>query len=83
MSLIEAMTMAAGLVYLVLLAWQARSGWPWRLALGLLFLLWLVRRDFASGLSYHFIGMTVVTLLLLDFGQKKRMVSTATSGFTA
>ncbi len=29
-----------------------------------LFLLWLVRRDFASGLSYHFIGMTVVTLLL-------------------
>jgi uncharacterized membrane protein len=28
------------------------------------FLLWLVRRDFASGLSYHFIGMTVVTLLL-------------------
>jgi uncharacterized membrane protein len=29
-----------------------------------LFLLWLVRRDFESGLSYHFIGMTVVTLLL-------------------
>ncbi|MCY1281303.1 Cobalt uptake substrate-specific transmembrane region [compost metagenome] len=29
-----------------------------------LFLLWLVRRDFASGLSYHFIGMTAVTLLL-------------------
>ncbi len=29
-----------------------------------LFLLWLVRRDFASGLSFHFIGMTVVTLLL-------------------
>lgn len=29
-----------------------------------LFLLWLVRRDFDSGLSYHFIGMTVVTLLL-------------------
>lgn len=45
MSLIEAMTMAAGLVYLVLLAWQARSGWPWRLALGLLFLLWLVATD--------------------------------------
>lgn len=29
-----------------------------------LFLLWLVRRDFASGLSLHFIGMTAVTLLL-------------------
>ena len=29
-----------------------------------LFLLWLVRRDFASGLSFHFIGMTAVTLLL-------------------
>jgi uncharacterized membrane protein len=29
-----------------------------------LFVLWLVRRDFDSGLSYHFIGMTAVTLLL-------------------
>ncbi|MBM7061506.1 energy-coupling factor ABC transporter permease [Pseudomonas sp. UL073] len=29
-----------------------------------LFVLWLVRRDFMSGLSYHFIGMTAVTLLL-------------------
>lgn len=29
-----------------------------------LFLLWLVRRDFDSGLSFHFIGMTAVTLLL-------------------
>lgn len=29
-----------------------------------LFLLWLVRRDFPSGLAYHFIGMTAVTLLL-------------------
>jgi len=27
-------------------------------------LLWLVRRDFAYGLSIHFIGMTAVTLLL-------------------
>lgn len=27
-------------------------------------LLWLVRRDFDSGVSFHFIGMTVVTLLL-------------------
>lgn len=29
-----------------------------------LFALWLVRRDFDTGVSYHFIGMTVVTLLL-------------------
>ncbi len=29
-----------------------------------LFLLWMVRRDFPSGLSLHFIGMTAVTLLL-------------------
>src|SRR5690606_9577259 len=29
-----------------------------------IFLLWLVRRDFASGLSFHFIGLTSVTLLL-------------------
>ena len=28
------------------------------------FLLWLVRRDFDSGVSFHFIGMTAVTLLL-------------------
>lgn len=28
------------------------------------FLLWLVRRDFDSGVSFHFLGMTVVTLLL-------------------
>lgn len=26
--------------------------------------LWLLRRDFSSGLSFHFIGMTAVTLLL-------------------
>ncbi len=29
-----------------------------------IFLLWLVRRDFDSGLSIHFIGLTAVTLLL-------------------
>lgn len=29
-----------------------------------LFLLWLVRRDFDTGVSYHFLGMTAVTLLL-------------------
>ncbi|WP_439825838.1 4Fe-4S binding protein [Aeromonas caviae] len=45
MSVIEAVTMAAGLVYLVLLAWQGRTGWPWRLALGLLLMLWLLAAD--------------------------------------
>jgi len=29
-----------------------------------IFLLWLVRRDFDSGLSFHFTGLTAVTLLL-------------------
>lgn len=29
-----------------------------------LFILWLVRRDFTSGLSFHFIGMSAVTLIL-------------------
>ena len=29
-----------------------------------LLLLWLVRRDFETGVSYHFLGMTAVTLLL-------------------
>lgn len=28
------------------------------------FLLWLLRRDFDTGVSYHFLGMTAVTLLL-------------------
>ena len=45
MSVIEAVTMAAGLAYLVLLAWQAQSGWQWRLALGLLLMLWLLAAD--------------------------------------
>jgi len=31
---------------------------------GGLFLLWLLRHDFASGLSYQLIGMTAITLLL-------------------
>lgn len=29
-----------------------------------LFLLWLMRRDFDTGVSFHFLGMTAVTLLL-------------------
>ena len=61
MSLIEAMTMAAGLVYLVLLAWQARSGWQWRLALGLLLMLWLLVAD---SLLWLGLGLVVVPLVL-------------------
>lgn len=64
------------LIYLPLLCWAIWRA-PWvelcsdqrrqHLLAGTalaLFMLWLVRRDFDSGLSYHFIGMTVVTLLL-------------------
>ena len=61
MSLIEAMTMAAGLVYLVLVVWQVRSGWPWRLALGLLFLLWLVVTD---SLLWLALGLVAAALAL-------------------
>ena len=63
-------------LYLPVLLWAAARA-PWielfsdlrrqHLLFGtvvVLFLLWLVRRDFASGLSMHFIGMTAVTLLL-------------------
>ena len=64
------------LVYMPILAWAIwRSPWVelfadtrrQHLLFGTvfsLFLLWLVRRDFDSGVSYHFIGLTVVTLLL-------------------
>lgn len=64
------------LIYLPVLVWAVARA-PWlelfsdlrrqHLLFGTmlaLFLLWLVRRDFASGLSFHFIGMTAVTLLL-------------------
>lgn len=64
------------LIYLPLLCWAIWRA-PWvelcsdqrrqHLLAGTaltLFMLWLVRRDFDSGLSYHFIGLTVVTLLL-------------------
>ncbi|BAN46689.1 energy-coupling factor ABC transporter permease [Metapseudomonas resinovorans] len=63
-------------IYLPALAWAAWRA-PWvelfsdsrrqHLLFGtvlVLFLLWLMRRDFDSGLSYHLIGMTAVTLLL-------------------
>lgn len=64
------------LAYLPLLVWAAsRARWielcsdrrRQHLLFGTvfgLFALWLVRRDFDTGVSYHFIGMTAVTLLL-------------------
>ncbi|RZI82516.1 MAG: hypothetical protein EOP15_19875 [Pseudomonas sp.] len=64
------------LAYLPLLLWAiSRSSWielcsdrrRQHLLFGAifaLFALWLVRRDFDTGVSYHFIGMTAVTLLL-------------------
>src|SRR5471032_2256931 len=66
----------AWLLYLPVLCWAVwRSPWVelftdsrrQHLLFGTvfaLFLLWLVRRDFDTGVSYHFIGMTAVTLLL-------------------
>ena len=75
--LLATTTLVAGwLIYLPALLWAVwRTPWVelfsdlrrqhllFGTMLGL-FLLWLVRRDFDSGLSYHFIGMTAVTLLL-------------------
>ncbi|HDS1734840.1 energy-coupling factor ABC transporter permease [Pseudomonas hunanensis] len=64
------------LVYLPVLIWAAsRTRWVELVtdrrrqhllfgAVFALFALWLVRRDFDTGVSYHFIGMTAVTLLL-------------------
>lgn len=64
------------LLYVPVLAWAAwRSPWVelfsdrrrQHLLFGTvfaLFFLWLVRRDFDTGVSYHFLGMTAVTLVL-------------------
>lgn len=75
--LLSATTLTAGwLLYLPVVAWAVfRSPWlelfsdtrRQHLLFGTvlaLFALWLVRRDFDVGVSFHFIGMTVVTLLL-------------------
>lgn len=64
------------LVFVPILAWAAARA-PWvelctdsrrqHLFFGTvfaLFALWLVRREFDTGVSFHFIGMTAVTLLL-------------------
>lgn len=66
MSVIEAVTMAAGLAYLVLLAWQARSGWRWRLALGLLLMLWLLAAD-----SLLWLGVGLVAGALALWHQRR------------
>jgi uncharacterized membrane protein len=75
--LLSAQTLIVGwLIYVTVLLWAVCRA-PWvelftdsrrqHLLFGTvfaLFLLWLVRRDFDTGVSYHFIGMTAVTLLL-------------------
>ena len=76
-ALLSPLTMGAGwLRYVPVLAWAVlRVRWVelftdsrrQHLLFGTvfaLFMLWLVRRDFDTGVSYHFIGMTAVTLLL-------------------
>ena len=62
MSVIEAVTMASGLVYLVLLLWQGRSGWVWTLSLVLAGAVWLVAADSVLWLA---LGLVVGGLGLL------------------
>jgi uncharacterized membrane protein len=75
--LLSPQTLAVGwLIYVPELAWAIAKA-PWvelftdsrrqHLLFGTvfaLFMLWMVRRDFDTGVSYHFIGLTAVTLLL-------------------
>ncbi|MGL5224975.1 MAG: 4Fe-4S binding protein, partial [Aeromonas sp.] len=61
MSVIEAVTQACGLVYLVLLLWQARTGWQWWGMLGLLGVGWLMAADMTLWLA---LGLVVVPLAL-------------------
>lgn len=61
MSVFEAVTLACGLVYLVLLQWQAGPGWSWRLSLALLLVGWLVAADLTLWLA---LGLVVGTLSL-------------------
>lgn len=62
MSVIEAVTLASGLVYLVLLLWQGRSGWSWTLSLVLAGAAWLVAADAVLWLA---LGLVVGGLGLL------------------
>lgn len=61
MSLLEALTMTTGLVYLVLLLWQGRSGWGWTLSLMLAAVLWLLAADSVLWLS---LGLVATGLAL-------------------
>ncbi|MFQ2102401.1 4Fe-4S binding protein [Aeromonas sanarellii] len=62
MSVIEAVTLASGLVYLVLLLWQGRAGWVWTLSLVLAGAAWLVAADSVLWLA---LGLVVGGLGLL------------------
>ncbi len=61
MSLLEALTMTSGLVYLVLLLWLGRSGWGWTLSLLLAAALWLLVADSVLWLA---LGLVATTLAL-------------------
>lgn len=61
MSLLEALTMTSGLVYLVLLLWQGRSGWGWTLSLLLAAALWLLVADSVLWLA---LGLVATTLAI-------------------
>lgn len=62
MSVIEAMTMVAGLVYLVLLVLKTGPGWSSRLSLGVLVIAWLAAADVSLWLG---LGLVVGSLSLL------------------
>lgn len=62
MSVIEAMTMVAGLVYLVLLVLKTGPGWSFRLSLGVLVIAWLAAADVSLWLG---LGLVVGSLSLL------------------
>ncbi|MDX7829533.1 4Fe-4S binding protein [Aeromonas caviae] len=62
MSVIEAMTMVAGLVYLVLLVLKTGLGWSSRLSLGVLVIAWLAAADVSLWLG---LGLVVGSLSLL------------------
>ncbi|MFM4718841.1 4Fe-4S binding protein [Aeromonas bivalvium] len=57
MSLLEALTMTSGLVYLVLLLWQGRSGWDWTLSLLLAAALWLLVADSVLWLALGLVAL--------------------------
>ena len=64
MSLLEALTMTSGLVYLVLLLWQGRSGWGWTLSLLLAAALWLLFSH-PGGARWSTIGSILLGVIVL------------------